>query len=475
MEAEEGKISVWVCRDEKLVFGLTKKTTCADVVKVLLEDQNLQQGAVAAMLCGSPQSYCLVEKWRGYERILPNKTRILRLWCAWGGEQENVRFVLVKNEASLPNNGPRSAQARVVQSRDSGGPDGELKGTDGTCWCAATANASQEKQRRIVRKAFRKLDKINKKKEQPICKDKESVEKMETLVHLVISQDHTIRQQIQRIKELDQEIERYEANVHFDRIKIHGVNYVQDTYMVDSTAGDGAVSSDRKRTEERQNARRAAESLAQFEEYARRCEEVVRLQEELTEREALVESITGEIQEELNRRWMKRRRDGRGTDADAVAQEICLAASSAPSWEQDLEVMSENDLVLEEERVKTQLDTSLYIGLRLKTDLGAIKRDLEVSLELWESRESELLDLLAKIESMELEQVNPKLTDGRDGELGAVCHEAEPVAPEKNGCWVEQARGLSKATHANDEDSDTGLSSMHSQDSDNPPVCESLV
>lgn len=40
--------------------------------------------------------------------------------------------------------------------------------------------------------------------------------------------------------------------------------------------------------------------------------------------------------------------------------------------------------------------------------------------------------------------------------------------------WVEQARGLSK-TCTNDDDSDTGLSSMHSQDSDNAPVCESLV
>lgn len=470
MEADEGKISVWVCREEKLVFGLTKRTTCADVVKVLLEDQNLQQGAAAPMLSGSPQSYCLVEKWRGFERILPNKTRILRLWCAWGGEQENVRFVLVKNEASLPNNGPRSAQARVVLSRDSGGPGEALKGAARTCWSAASANASQDKQRRIVRKAFRKLDKINKKKEQAVCKDKESVEKMETLVHLVISQDHTIRQQVQRIKELDQDIERYEANVHFDRIKRHGVNYVQDTYMVDSAAGDGS-----ELREQRQDARCAAESLAQFEEYARRCEEVAHLQEELTEREALVEIITGEIQEELNRRWMKRRRGGGGGDADSVAQEMRLGASTASFPEEDVETGSEEDLVLEEERVKTQLDTSLYIGLRLKTDLCAIKGDLELSLELWESKESELLELLAQMESMELEQGEPGLGDGGGGGLGAGRHEAQPVAPEKSGCWVEQARGLSKASHANDEDSDTGLSSMHSQDSDNPPVCESLV
>lgn len=475
MEPEEGKISVWVCREEKLVSGLTKRTTCADVVKVLLEDQNLQQGASAAMLSGSPQSYCVVEKWRGFERILPNKTRILRLWSAWGDEQENVRFVLVKNEASLPNNGPRSAEARVVQSRESGGPAAVLKGTAKTCWSAAAANLSQEKQRRIVRKAFRKLDKMNKKKEQTVCKDKDSVEKMETLVHLVISQDHTIRQQIQRIKELDREIERYEAKVHFDRIKKHGVNYVQDTYMVDSSA----QASDCKRKAERQDARCTADTLAQFEEYARQCEEVVQLQEELMEREALVESITGEIQEELNRRWMKRRREERGAEAakdtDSVAEEIRLAASAALGSETEVESLSENELALEEERIKTQLDTSLYIGLRLKTDLDAIRGDLDLSLALWETKESELLDLLAKVETIEIEQVNKKLTETDDhkGELGAVS--AEAVSAEKSSGWVEQARGLSKACNTNDEDSDTGLSSMHSQDSDNPPVCESLV
>uniref|UniRef100_UPI0037E8A19C ras association domain-containing protein 10 n=1 Tax=Semicossyphus pulcher TaxID=241346 RepID=UPI0037E8A19C len=478
MEPEEGKISVWVCREEKLVSGLTKRTTCADVVRVLLEDQNLQQGASAAMLSGCPQSYCVVEKWRGFERILPNKTKILRLWSAWGDEQENVRFVLVKNEASLPNNGPRSAEARVVPSRESGGPGGGLKGTARTCWTAAAAAAtlSQEKQRRIVRKAFRKLDKMNKKKEQTVSKDKGSVEKMETLVHLVISQDHTIRQQIQRIKELDREIERYEAKVHFDRIKRHGVNYVQDTYMVDSSS-EAPASSDCKRKAERHDARSTAEALAQFEEYARQCEEVVRLQEELTEREALVECITGEIQEELNRRWMKRRREEReaeaAKDTDSAAEEMCLTSSTDPARDTDVGSLSENELALEEERIKTQLDTSLYIGLRLKTDLDAIRGDLDLSLALWETKESELLDLLAKVETIEIEQVNSKLTDDGKAELGAVSAEAE--AAEKNSGWVEQARGLSKACNTNDEDSDTGLSSMHSQDSDNPPVCESLV
>lgn len=440
MEAEESKISVWVCREEKLVSGMSKRTTCADVIRVLLEEQNLEP---RVSLSGSPQSYCIVEKWRGFERILPNKTKILRLWSAWGEEQENVRFVLVKSEASLPSNGPRSAEARVVLSKES---PCVYKGT-----ARVTMALSQEKQRRIVRKAFRKLDKINKKRAQAASKDASCMEKMETLVHLVISQDHTIRQQIQRIKELDREIDRYEAKVHFDRMKMHGINYVQDTYLVDANpekVGEGDKTS-------------PEEALAQFEEYAQRCEEVIKLQEELAEHEALMESITTEIQEELNQRWMKRRQEELANkDAETTSQENDAGSS-------------DGDLLLEEERIRTQLDTSLYIGLRLNTDLEAIRNDLDLTEEIWGAKEKELMDLMEKVNSLDLEE------DSADNEelKEESTMEADRLMPLEgdSSVWVEQARGLSKTCDVNDDDSDTGLSSMHSQDSDITPVCESLV
>lgn len=431
---------MWVCREEKLVSGMSKRTTCADVIRVLLEEQNLEP---RVSLSGSPQSYCIVEKWRGFERILPNKTKILRLWSAWGEEQENVRFVLVKNEASLPSNGPRSAEARVVLSKES---PCVYKGT-----ARVTMALSQEKQRRIVRKAFRKLDKINKKRAQAASKDASCMEKMETLVHLVISQDHTIRQQIQRIKELDREIDRYEAKVHFDRMKMHGINYVQDTYLVDANpdkVGEGDKTS-------------PEEALAQFEEYAQRCEEVIKLQEELAEHEALMESITTEIQEELNQRWMKRRQEELANkDAETTSQENDAGSS-------------DGDLLLEEERIRTQLDTSLYIGLRLNTDLEAIRNDLDLTEEIWGAKEKELMDLMEKVNSLDLEE------DSADNEelKEESTMEADRLMPLEgdSSVWVEQARGLSKTCDVNDDDSDTGLSSMHSQDSDITPVCESLV
>ncbi len=440
MEQEESKISVWVCREEKLVSGLSRRTICADVVKVLLEDQSFQKGA---MLTGPPQSYCIVEKWRGFERILPNKTKILRLWSAWGEEQENVRFVLVRSDASLPNSGPRSAEARVVLSKES------------PCTTKATMQIAQEKERRFVRKAFRKLDKINRKKEE-VSKDKPTAGKMEKLVHLIISQDHTIRQQIQRIKELDGEIERYESEVHFDRMKMHGVNYVQDTYLLDQGLdGDSSAHPDA--------------SFAQFEEYASRCDQVIQLQEELAEREALMEILAGEVQEELNHRWMRRRQEELSNkDAENSREETALKVTSVPEEPVPVvpDILTDNELQLEEERIKTQLDTSLYIGLRLNTDLETVKSDLDMSQELLDAKEKELMELLEKVhrlDELEEKQAEDCKDEGETEQL-----------PSVDNVWVEQARGLSK-TCANDDDSDTGLSSMHSQDSDNAPVCESLV
>lgn len=456
MEVEESKISVWVCREEKLVSGLTKRTTCADVIRVLLDEQNL----VELSLSGSPRSYCIVEKWRGFERILPNKTKIMRLWSAWGEEQENVRFVLVKNEASVPSSGPRSAEARVVLSKES---PCAYKGT-----AKVTMALSQEKQRRIVRKAFRKLDKINKKKAQSVSKDASSMEKMETMVHLVVSQDHTIRQQVQRIKELDMEIDRYEAKVHFDRMKMHGINYVQDTYLVD-TNPDKALLGEGDNVS-------SAEALAQFEEYAERCEEMIKLQEQLTEQEALMESITTEIQEELNQRWMKRRHEELSNkDPETISADASLTVTSQ-TQESDAglsvaDVSSENELVLEEERIRTQLDTSLYIGLRLNTDLEAIKNDLDLTDEIWNAKEKELMDVLKKVNCMDFEE---DIED--DDDLQGNMIETEELTPLKgDSVWVEQARGLAKTSDINDDDSDTGLSSMHSQDSDITAIFESLV
>ncbi|NWH70446.1 RASFA protein, partial [Piaya cayana] len=436
MEPDERKISVWICQEEKLISGLSRRTTCSDVVRVLLEDSHHRRRRPAqpepggGMLSGPPHSYCIVEKWRGFERILPNKTRILRLWVAWGDEQENVRFVLVRSEASLPNAGPRSAEARVVPSKERPG--------HGLGAARAGLALTQERQRRVVRKAFRKLAKINKKRQRAPAREASAAERMETLVHLVLSQDHTIRQQLQRLRELDREIDRYEAKIHLDRMKRHGVNYVQDTYLVGSGEAEASAPAAGPPEEEKEK----EEEEGGDKDLAKRCEEVRRLQEQRAQQEELLEHLAAEIQEELNERWMKRRRE-----------ELELAAGSGLSeTDRDTtELSGGGELRLEHERVKTQLSTSLYIGLKLSTDLEAVKNDLDCTQRAWEDKERELQRLLEA--------------------LGALALAEEPRGAAGGGAgWAAR-----KDRADNDEDSDTGLSSMHSQDSDSVPVCESLV
>ncbi|KAM4722419.1 ras association domain-containing protein 10 [Rhinophrynus dorsalis] len=444
---EEWKISVWLCQEEKMVSGLNRRTTCADVVKVLLEDHNQRQEAEGSMLLGPPQSYCIVEKWRGFERILPNKTKILRLWTAWGEEQENVRFVLVRSEASLPNIGPRSAEAKVVLSKES---PCHQKGVTRT-----TSGLTQEKQRRVVRKAFRKLAKMNKKRQESVPKESSSVEKMETLVHLVLSQDHTIRQQVQRIMDLDRDIERYEAKIHFDRMKRHGVNYVQDTYLVGTVPDKGLACDSIQGDEAHQEG-----MFVDFEGYAQKCEDILLLQDQISQQEVLIDQVTTQIQEELNKRWMDRR------------QEELSAKEHNPNL-QDAQGECETELLLEQERVKTELSASLYIGLRLNTDLEAIKADLDYTQQAWNDKEKELQSLLLSLNSLDLsEDHGTQEVGGEDTDVtgGAV---RTPV--DHPGLWVEKDLVMCSNCDGNDEDSDTGLSSMHSQDSDSTPVCESLV
>lgn len=427
MESKEKRISVFVCREEKLVFGLSKRTTCADVVKVLLEEQNLQRGTGA--LSGCANSYCIVEKWRGFERILPDRTKMLRLWDAWGDEQRNVKFVLVKGEASMADRRARSAEARVVLSKH--------RPCVGGGAAQSTVRAiSPEKQRRVVRKAFRKLEKINKMGKKT-RNDASSVEKMETLAHLVISQDLTLRQQMQRIAELDLEIESCEAKVHLDRMKRHGSNYVQDTYLVEVDSvpegGEG----------------RSADLLAQLEESVCLMEGVLRLQEELSGKKALVEVLSAQMQEELDHRWMQRRRESQHPAALISTEEDAAAGTQ-----------------LEAERLRTELDASSYIGLRLCLDLEAARTDLGLTEEICAAMEEEIRDLMDILE-----------TDGQSGAEEGCSQEVEDEkgTVESKGEWVE-ARRLSKHPDmVNDDDSDTGLSSLHSQDSDSLPVWESPV
>ncbi|XP_043561580.1 ras association domain-containing protein 10 [Chiloscyllium plagiosum] len=424
MENEEGKLSVWLCQEEKLVSGLSRRTTCADVVTAVLEESR-RSGAPA--LSGDPSTYCLVEKWRGFERTLPDKTRILRLWSAWGEERERVTFVLLKSQAVSATGSPRSAEAKVVLSSQGGA---SLRGPGRL----SLALLPQHKQRRVVRKAFRKLAKLNRAKRRAGCPPGAGAgaDTMETLVHLVLSQDHTIRQQLHRIRELDREIERYESSIHQDRVRRHGVNYVQDTYLLEPPE-------------------RELELELELTPGSSSLPELPLLQRELTRRQQQLQRLRLELEQELELR------SGQGEEPGV-----------GPGGEDP------PPLLLEQERLRTQLSASLYTGLRLDTELELSSQQLAASQRLCQQKHSELQGLLEQLHSLRLDG------EQEHGRTCAQVSEAQVSEPQdtptldSSSAWLDPG-GVSSSCQVPDEDSDTGLSSMNSQDSDTIPVSESLV
>lgn len=101
MDSEEKEIVAWPAKKRRLSVGLTKRTTSADVIQALL-------GGTRDCIWGETISsgkaqcdYC-IRKQRLWNCPFLPLTRILKLWKAWGDEQPNMQFVLVKADAFLP-------------------------------------------------------------------------------------------------------------------------------------------------------------------------------------------------------------------------------------------------------------------------------------------------------------------------------------------------------------------------------------
>ncbi len=86
------EIPFWLQDRPKWVSGITRHTTCSDVIASLVKahGDGRDEDAVDAVA----GQLVLVEQWRGVERPLAASARVSRLWAAWGDERHHVRFVV---------------------------------------------------------------------------------------------------------------------------------------------------------------------------------------------------------------------------------------------------------------------------------------------------------------------------------------------------------------------------------------------
>jgi len=84
----EIEIPIWYNGKMKWISNLTTRSTCSDVIQAILSTTDENQ------ISSSNENFVLYESWRGVERPLKSRCRLLKLWNSWGGESPNVTLTL---------------------------------------------------------------------------------------------------------------------------------------------------------------------------------------------------------------------------------------------------------------------------------------------------------------------------------------------------------------------------------------------
>jgi hypothetical protein len=83
----EIEIPIWYNGKMKWISNLTTRSTCSDVIQAILSTDENQ-------ISPSNNNFVLYESWRGIERPLKSRCRLLKLWNSWAGESSNVTLTL---------------------------------------------------------------------------------------------------------------------------------------------------------------------------------------------------------------------------------------------------------------------------------------------------------------------------------------------------------------------------------------------
>ncbi|KAM6972957.1 ras association domain-containing protein 9 [Aplochiton taeniatus] len=399
------EIQVTVCNEEKVVCGVTKHTTCADVVQALLDDHKAIPES-RRLLHGDPKVFCVVERWKGFERALPPLTRILRLWNAWGEQKPFIQFSLVKTSDFVPQGCKKGTKTKGTRSK---------RGEKGPAQYSQSLPA--ERQKRLVKKAFRKLEKLHK----DTSRSSQGAEEIDRMVQLIISQDHTIRGQIQNMKALDLEMEALDKQAG------------KETETETAAAGPADGPSQQGPTQEFPFTIDGVEQL--------------------------------EVQVQLHRELiLQLSRDIEGELATGGAPWSPIPTEDGPQWQGgaaapwDPADVDSPSYAAELESLEAELDRSLSTGMSLYTQTAELDKELGHFDATLASKDQECWQLAEQLSCMQLGEVGQEVTGA-----GTLKGQVRCCATRA----VNVKHSLSP-TDITDTDSDTGISSTHSQDSLSP-------
>lgn len=97
MELWSHEIPVWIKGEQRWISGVTDQTTCLDLIEALLIDEGVikttndsNNNNSGNLYSARVNDYIIAERWRRVEQVLDPRTKILKIWTAWGEEQAEV-------------------------------------------------------------------------------------------------------------------------------------------------------------------------------------------------------------------------------------------------------------------------------------------------------------------------------------------------------------------------------------------------
>ena len=334
------EIPFWVHDRPKWVSGITKSTTCQDVLHALVlaerkgssgnkvEPGSKKTGGSKDLEVQAKEyskALALVEQWRGVERPLSNSSRILKLWLAWGEERSQVRFVV----------------KRISQS------------TTGNSTSTLPKKESRRPRRRNSRANSINSDtKIKDTVMHPSVLSKSSDKDLEKLMRIILTQGETIHWQLKKLQEREGQIESIEQEVHDSRTKTDK-DYLLNAYLKSPTKDNLGATTD--------SLQEVLEALTQVfkinEQIAQAEEQADQLTVQLSPGESHPEMVT--IQSEL--KDLRCSNDQAGREID---QNRHLISSMRVAYDERKALM---------DQLEKDVDTIELEGQRLQQELQALQ------------------------------------------------------------------------------------------------------
>ncbi|XP_069686409.1 ras association domain-containing protein 10-like [Periplaneta americana] len=461
------EIPVWVNSRLRWVTGIGRKTTCDDVIAVLLRGE--EEGRGTTLQDG--QGYAIMERWRRMERPLDGRSRILRVWNAWGDAQNEVRFTLKKVTDWEADSGRGSPSTSLTRRRK------HHRGSK-LPWPPHHQTLHPRRLAQLHHHHHHNQKDLNNKLPETI----------ERLMKLILAQGETIQNQLRRLHDRDHQIEHLEGETHRARVETLGSNYLLETYLKscaedadeedadEEEKGDdsGVVTeggSDQTPPPPPEDPPSAAPSSKRKEkDKSRQKEEPV---ENDPEAESQDEAKLAELKErvELWEKLVKVNKRLEREEESLVRLHIKFRRYRSQQAE-GLRLLPEEEMDKDSHHAKDALLRDLeHVRLELEKGTRELEHNALALAEteaLLEARRHYLRRLQAELEASDRE------TDRLNHEMVMTAQQAsEPAETQQRS----EASATAACSSANDTDSnsDTGLSSLHSSSEEGVYVLDTLV